>query len=116
MLALLGTPLLLILLSVGRAWLSEQGTLASLGCNGCLVVATVQRDLALLAVFSAATAFWVGLPRYIGWLALLVQGGLFLLITADLAILAEFGMRLSWHDVIKFGGEPEAIAGYLGRN
>lgn len=114
MLALLGTPLLLILLSVGRAWLSEQGSLASLGCDGCLVISTVQHDLALLAVFLIATAFWIGLPRYVGWLALLVQAGLLLIITADLATLAEFGMRLSWRDVIKFGGELGAIGSYLG--
>lgn len=114
MLALLGTPLLLILLSVGRAWLSEQGSLASLGCDGCLVISTVQHDLALLTMFLVATAFWIGLPRYMGWLALLIQGGLFLIITTDLVTLAEFGMRLSWRDVIKFGGEPGAIAGYLG--
>lgn len=114
MLALLGAPLLLILLSVGRAWLSEQGSLASLGCDGCLVISTVQHDLALLAMFLVATAFWIGLPRYAGWLALLIQGGLFLIITTDLVTLAEFGMRLSWRDVIKFGGEPGAIAGYLG--
>ncbi len=103
-----------MLLSVGRAWLSEQGSLASLGCDGCLVLSTVQHDLALLVAFLIATALYIGLPRYLSWLALLLQAGLLLLIITDLIILAEFGMRLSWRDVFKFGGELGAVEGYLG--
>lgn len=114
MIALLSMPLLLVLFSLGRAWLSEQGGLAATGCDGCLVVSTVQQDLALLAAFLVATALWLGLPRYVGWLAWLIQGGLLLIIIADLVTLAAFSMRLSWRDVLKFGGEWEAIQGYLG--
>ncbi|WP_041350672.1 LTA synthase family protein [Nitrosococcus watsonii] len=110
----LAMPLLLVLFSLGRAWLSEQGSLAAAGCAGCLVVPTIQHDLALLGVFLLATALWLGLPRYIRWLAWLIQGGLLLIIVADLVTLAAFNMRLSWRDVLKFGGEWEAVQGYLG--
>lgn len=113
MTALLSLPVLLILLSLGRAWLSEQGSLASVGCNECLIIPTVQHDLVLLAAFLIATALWIGLPRYVRGLALLIQTGLLLIIIADLITLARFGMRLSWRDVIKFGGELGAVEGYL---
>ncbi|CAH9018767.1 LTA synthase family protein [Candidatus Nitrosacidococcus sp. I8] len=111
--ALFSLPLLFIFLSIGRALLSEQGNLASVGCHGCLILPTLQHDLILIAIFLIASILWVKLPRYLRWLALLIQIGLVFAITADLIMLAEFGMRLSWHDVIKFGGEFKAIKSYI---
>jgi hypothetical protein len=101
--------LTLLLLSFLRAWLSATAS----DCTECLTLATLQHDLALWSTIFVASALWMTQSQPIAWIAALIQLLLLLMVGMDLFILSEFGLRLSWRDVLKYGGEANEIVSYL---